>query len=216
MKPKSRKRIKSTYQRRGPFREPRKAILIVCEGTKTEPLYFEYLKRKLRLQPLEMTIEGRGVRTLNLVERAIAVKTKRKESSDTFIDEYDDVFCVSDVEVPREDNTISDAIILAEANKIKVILTNPCFEYWYILHYKKTHRGFDNNGQVIKQFKKHLPDYEKCNTKICEAVYQDTDKAIKHAEELEESVPWSDDLRKHNSSTHVHRLVKLILEISRM
>lgn len=51
-------------------RELRKRFLIVCEGTKTEPRYFESIKRELPRNTVQVEISGEGCHTLTLISRA--------------------------------------------------------------------------------------------------------------------------------------------------
>jgi hypothetical protein len=64
---------RNSQKRRVNFRPKRKYFLIVCEGTKTEPLYFEGLKNDLPqgvLQLFEIDIKGFGQNGKALVHRA--------------------------------------------------------------------------------------------------------------------------------------------------
>jgi len=53
-----------------PYRQVRRRILIVCEGTKTEPLYFEAIRKILPPHIVSISIAGEGANTLSLVQRA--------------------------------------------------------------------------------------------------------------------------------------------------
>ena len=44
---------------------------------------------------------------------------------------------------------------------IVIIVNNPCFEYWLLLHFEATSKFYSSYDELIKQLKKHLPDYEK-------------------------------------------------------
>jgi len=45
--------------------------------------------------------------------------------------------------------------------KIVVIINNPCFEYWLLLHYETTTKYYASYDDLEKQLKKYLSDYEK-------------------------------------------------------
>lgn len=72
-------------------RKIREYILIVCEGIKTEPNYFQALKNTFPKKVLEthiVDIEGTGTSTLKIVETAIELR----EKAETFYGRiYDDV-----------------------------------------------------------------------------------------------------------------------------
>ena len=119
------------YKRREAFKEPRKSILIVCEGEKTEPLYFNAVKQELRLIMVDVEIVGEGAAPITVVDRAIELRAERKHIAKTSLTKvaYEVVYCVIDVEAPKAES-LSRALNKARDNKLEVILSNPCFEYW--------------------------------------------------------------------------------------
>ena len=70
----------------------RQRILIVCEGEKTEPNYFEAIKAVLEKGTAEIHITGEGKNTLSLVEDAIAKRNRKRETDRP----YDQVWVVFD------------------------------------------------------------------------------------------------------------------------
>lgn len=46
-------------------------------------------------------------------------------------------------------------------NRILIIINNPAFEYWHLLHFKQTSKYFETCNDVIKVLKEYLPNYEK-------------------------------------------------------
>lgn len=104
-----------------------KLILIVCEG-QTEKLYFEsfpVLGVKIK------AIDLKGQSKLKLVEST-------KEIIETTDEEYNEFWCVFDMDVKRGadefadfDNAINKALLLG----YKVAYSNDAFEFWFYLHY---------------------------------------------------------------------------------
>lgn len=47
------------------------------------------------------------------------------------------------------------------AENVVVIINNPCFEYWLLLHYETTAKYYASYDDLEKQLKKYLPDYDK-------------------------------------------------------
>ena len=81
-------RAPTSYARRAPEREPYDVVLIVCEGEKTEPYYFEGLRRAWGLSSANIRVRSAGASDpLSLVQFALA----EMRSGD-----YDRVFCVFD------------------------------------------------------------------------------------------------------------------------
>jgi hypothetical protein len=84
-----RRALKATYD----------ILLIVCEGEKTEPIYFNELKKAFRLSNANIKVCGRGFDPLGVV--SFAIETYRKEP------EFDRVYCVFD----RDRHTTYPAVL---------------------------------------------------------------------------------------------------------
>lgn len=52
-------------------------------------------------------------------------------------------------------------IIQQKHKNVTVIINNPCLEYWYLLHYKKTTKHYNTFKELEPELKKHIPDYDK-------------------------------------------------------
>lgn len=108
----------------------RKRILIVCEGEKTEPHYFEALGAELPKHVVELDICGEGFNTLSLVAKAQELRDKRAGGDYPF----DHVWVVFDRDsfAPYH---FDNAIHKAEADHIKCAWSNVAFELWYVFHF---------------------------------------------------------------------------------
>ncbi len=202
------------YKRREAFKEPRKSILIVCEGEKTEPIYFNALKKRLRLIMVDIEIIGEGAAPINVVNRAISLREDRKIIANKSLTkaEYEVIYCVFDVDTHE---TLDQTIDKARGNEICVILSNPCFEYWYILHFRKTSAPFNRSQDAKAALRREHPAYNESDTTIFNVVYPKTSDAIKHSKEvLKEQHNNSEDLSDCNPSTHVHKIVEYLQNMS--
>ena len=86
---------------------------------------------------------------ITIVSRVI---TKKKEMAKLGVP-YEKVWCVVDVEIPPH-RTLDEAWKKASMiDKLELILTNPCMEYWFLLHFKKHIAPFDNNDDVMNALK---------------------------------------------------------------
>lgn len=198
----------------------RETVLIVCEGQKSEPHYFHSLKRELKLHDNEVEVCGKecGSAPISVVEFA-KVKEKIRENKSEHSDQlskYDKIWCVMDVEAPTPHESLDQAIELAVTYGYKVVLSNPCFEYWYLIHFKKTARLMQSNAEVVSLLKDYLTDYSKSDKKVFSKIYPKTDLAIKNITEIIVEKCYSEDLKDSNPSTHVHKLVKYLREIASM
>ncbi|MFD9287326.1 RloB family protein [Streptomyces sp. NPDC060030] len=117
-------------------RQEQRRYLIYCEGECTEVQYFQGLKNELRALPVSIRMGGEHGEPTSLVRAAIAHKKRAPRSPEDRRTEYDEVWCVIDVEAPRPHAGLEEALALARREGIEVVLTNPCFELWILLHFR--------------------------------------------------------------------------------
>jgi len=188
-------------------REPYDIVLIVCEGEKTEPLYFDALKSELRLSNANIRICGKecGSAPESVVEYALQ-EFKRDPI-------YDRVYCVFDKDRHPTYSTALDRIRskrLPGKAIIEAITSVPCFEFWLLLHFEDTARPYSAVGgnsagdQIVRDLKQYMPSYEKGDGDAFELTYPLVEEAIKRAERLEKR---QTEAQTDNPSTQVHHLV---------
>ncbi len=132
-------------------------LLIVCEGAKTEPVYFEDLKRLWKLQAAQVFVSGSGGASdpLSVVKQAVRLREKRKDNAERGgPPRYDQVWCVVDRDQHKK---LPKAVDLAKAENIRLVLSTPCFEFWYLLHFAYTAKPFGNCRELIRDLRNHLP-----------------------------------------------------------
>ena len=201
------KRFERKEQRRKiNFREQRIYFLIVCEGTKTEPKYFESFKTILSPYTLDIETIGTAKNTLGVVETAI----QRRNVSNK---KYDSIWAVFDRDSFSERN-FNNAIKKATANGIKCAWSNESFELWYILHFQYVDTGISRKAYhryITSQLGKHLPTfrYRKNNPEMYAllAKYGSQKQAVKWAKKLEKQYTGN-DFAQHNPCTRVYALVE--------
>jgi len=195
------------------FIEQRKHYLIVCEGKKTEPAYFEYIQNMLP-KSLLTTIEvrGEGDNTVNVVKKAIALREERKRSK---APNYDEVWAVYD----KDDfpaSRYNDAVRLSEKEGIKSGHSNQSFELWYILHFRKLQSALHRKDYIrILSDEILKTKYKKNDPKVAEFMFTKgkVRQAIKWAAELDES--WKEKRKSPADScphTRVYALVEELLK----
>lgn len=198
-------------KRRKPSIEPLKRILIICEGQKTEPSYFNGLRVSERARTVYLEIDDTGGVPKTLVERAADIKKSLRRSARKSGDsnsQYDEVWCVFDVD---EHPNLHDALQQAKANDIKLAVSNPCFELWLVLHFQEQRASIERHS-VQRMWREHMPSYVK--TVDFGAIAAFVGAAIQRAEDLDK---WQADRGNSgaNPSTSVHKLVQVIRENSR-
>ncbi|GAJ11204.1 unnamed protein product, partial [marine sediment metagenome] len=84
---------------------------------------------------VDVEIVGEGAAPITVVNSAIKLREERKQIASKSLTkaEYEVIYCVFDVEAPTPHESLANAVSKAKDNKLEVILSNPCFEYWYIL-----------------------------------------------------------------------------------
>ncbi|MFI1018100.1 RloB family protein [Streptomyces sp. NPDC020965] len=116
-------------------RPEQRRFLLYCEGERTEDQYFRGLRGELRGLPVLICLGGTHGEPKSLVRAAIAHKQRASTSAVDRHTAYDEVWCVLDVEAPVPHSSLDEALGLAERHGIGVVLTNPCFELWILLHF---------------------------------------------------------------------------------
>jgi len=200
-----------SLKRPDPRRQPRKSMLIVCEGQETEPRYFTSLKAMYKLKLVEIEIIGKGETPITVVNRALTMQEEREKDAekDGFFtgSKFDEVWCVFDREGNHQSPSFHQAVNKALANKLELAISNPSFEFWFIIHFEQTTKPFQNASDVIPHLKKHIPNYQK-NLEVCNKIFHLTEDAIKHSEWILNSHKENSAESYPNPSTEVHMLVK--------
>ena len=173
------------YRRRGPSLKPRRTYLIVTEGKKTEPSYFEALKRRLHLSNVEVHVRHpEATDPKSLTDEAIRLdQRRRREAKQDYGVRYDEVWVVYDLEKPNGDRRRlhKEQQSRQKAQGISVAVSDPSFEFWYLLHFESTTGSLADGKSGIKRLKRHWPEYEKASV-ISEAILARTADAIVHAD----------------------------------
>ncbi len=178
--------------------KPQPAILILCEGEKTEPGYFKSFK----LASVNVQVLGCGFNTYSLVDKARQIQEKAKKRNAA----YDQLWCVFDKDDFRLDQ-VNAAFVLAKKEKIKVAFSNEAFELWYLLHF-----NYYDTAMSRTQYKAKLSGlmdktYKKNSTSIFDELRDKQADAIRNAEKLLSRYTPKNPGRD-NPSTTVHLLVK--------
>lgn len=209
-------RNKADLRRRKARRDPYDRVLIVCEGSKTEPNYLRDLRDCLKLVSANIEIDGScGSSPISVYEYAkLRYREEKKETIP-----YDKVFCVFDKDTHAGAYDKAKAKIQASrpAGVFTAITSIPCFEYFLLLHFEYTTKPFIATGNksvcdcVVQDLRKHIPDYEKGSNGLFEATYDKLETALGRCKKAE-----SDALNAgtDNPTTHMHELVEYLKELS--
>ena len=202
----SRKKPKDSLSRNSKHLKQYLNILIVCEGEVTEPNYFKNLVKKYRINAANVHIVGEcGSAPMSVYSEAVKLYENSKMKDEI---EYDKVFCVFDKD---QHPTYQAAIESIRQKKcFEAILSEPCFEVWYLFHFTASTRPFDKKGsktasqQVKTEANKLLKKYGK-NENDISILHEHITTAIKNAKQVEK-------MGIRNPYTNVYMLVEEILE----
>lgn len=211
-----RRHSRDRFARREDVKASYEVVLVVCEGKKTEPRYFEGLRKAYLLSSANVTVvpsdEAGGNDPLGLVRYAIRKLDKASA-------ELDHVYCVFD----RDGHANYDeACQLARdsefgiANRLHVIPSWPCFELWVLLHYEYTTTPFNAAGgksacaRVIDRIRTHCAAYEKGFKGVFEELFPRTNTALTNGRNLRAHNRATGSI---NPATAVHRLVEKLRDL---
>jgi hypothetical protein len=147
-------------ERRRAFQDPLPLILVVCEGKITEPQYIEGFRASHGTTTVQVKVHSPGGDPKALVERAIELRDDasgraRREGDDNLM--YDEVWCVFDVDTHER---FEAARAKAQAEAIRLAVSNPCFELWLLIHFV-AHNAHVSADQARRLLRKHVPNYNK-------------------------------------------------------
>lgn len=184
----------------------RRYFLIVSEGTRTEPIYFEYWADLLPRNLLRtIDVKGVGDNTVNVVKKAIELRDRRK--ANTKLPDYDEVWAVYDKDdFPAEH--YHSAIALATKEGIESGHSNQSFELWYVLHFQFLQNALHRSDYIKILTKQFGFKYTKNSKRVVAHLMKNgnLDQAIKWAKELEE---MHDEVAESSScpSTRIYELI---------
>ena len=194
----------SLRSRKEGIRKTLSTLYIVCEGEKTERLYFDNYKTSInvKVRPIKCS----NTDAIGIVKFAINI-IKRGHYS---IKDNDKIICVFDRDA-NDEVDLAKAFKSARENKIKMCLSNPFFELWFLLHHEYDDQPFTKE-KLESRLEKYIPNYKK-NQNYYEELLSKMDYAIKNADKLNgyhSSNDVSLESVKSNPSTQVHEVIALI------
>lgn len=194
-------------------RKSKRVILVAYEGdNKTEKNYLNNFKGREKNYIIK-PVPGNETDPVNLVKQTI-VKVKELGLD---LNEDDMAYCIFDTDINPEKNIqISNAINLAKEKKIIPIISSPCVELWFLLHYEFSTATISNDD-VIDKLRKHYPKYQK-NCDIYPEINDRVNKAILNAKKLENyQLQNNKQLQtvEANPYTEMYKIVEELQKINR-
>ena len=170
----------------------RKIALVICEG-ETEVCYINLLKSWYK-SPIRIVshIEGTKI-TPSLVEkRTKELKISQGDKVHTFL--------MYDMDVQAINEKLQKC-------KAEMLLSNPCFEIWLLLHAKDQKAAIETDA-LIKELKKSAPVWKNYS----KSAFTDTQKAFLNDNTYLAVVRAKGLKEFQNPSTGIYRLIELLKE----
>ena len=213
-------KLQEDVSRRKASRASYDKVLIVCEGGKTEPLYFAEVKDHYEINSANICITGEcGSDPVSVVTHALQLYQNEKVKGVNF----DRVYCVFDQDSynlpPNKYQQALDKIAGAKPkNTFFAITSVPCFEYWLLLHFDYKSAPFSSVGgvsvgaAVLNQLQCYWPEYKKALRGTFASRLLELEFAIANATR---SLGESQRIHTDNPSTHIHELVCYLKDIKK-
>ena len=171
----------------------RKIALVICEG-ETEVCYINLLKKWYK-SPIRIVshIEGTKI-TPSLVE---------KRTKELKISQWDKVhtFLMYDMDVQAINEKLRKC-------KAEMLLSNPCFEIWLLLHAKDQRTAIETDA-LIKELKKSAPIWKNYS----KSAFTDTQKSFLN-DKTDIAVARAKNLRDfHNPSTGIYKFIIFLKDV---
>jgi hypothetical protein len=166
----------------------RPTFFVFCEG-KTEEKYIRYLRSYYRL-PIEINAKIAG----NRITSKYIMNYKKKWDSHA----NDKTFLIYDGDIEEISCKLEE--IKREIKNIIVLLSIPCFELWFLLHFSEQ-RADLTSVECIAHLKKNIENYQKghLDEKLKAHLSEYQSDAIARAKSL---------LTSANPSTSVYKLIE--------
>ena len=95
-------------------------------------------------------------------------------------------FCFMDLDCSREkEKQLREAAALALQKGIHLVVSNPCFELWFMCHFTESPRHYAQSRDLLKDISTYINGYGKSRTGIYAMIRHRLDYAIRSAELLE-------------------------------
>lgn len=192
-------RTASSFARKESRLKAQARVLILCEDKKSSRQYLEDAARYFRAYADIKFAHCGKTDPKGIVQEAVKQKYK-----------YDEVYCAIDRDSHENFN---DAIRLAGEKSIDVVVSYPCYEFWLLLHFRRTRKPYAATNRnspcdsVINDLRKEdgMARYAKGDARdLFRSLIDKLDTARKHAKEtLSAAIREAED----NPSTRIHELI---------
>lgn len=198
-------------KKRNSFKRKRKSIILVAtEGNnKTEK---QYLQGFRNLDKRIVFAKGNYTDPENMMANLRSEYDKLELSQE----DGDIGYCIVDMDVSeKQEKAIAKADKKADSQKLKVIVSNPSIEVWFLCHFRYTSKQFASAADVIKELKKDYPEYDKSSPDVFDKLKEKIDVARENAILLEQNAVangFKPHIKGFLPSTELYKVVDTLLK----
>lgn len=165
--------------------------LIITEGTKTEPMYFDGLKKAVNQKysgRIEILGLGEGANTLTILETAEKVQLRSGGK-------YRHIWIVYDKDDFSEDDfdnaffRCQELSNSTDSDTYHALWSSECIELWFLLHFEYLQSNLHRDRYYPKLTKYLGTNYKKNSSNMFEVLYPQLDEAIRNAKRLLQNYP---------------------------
>ncbi len=201
--------------------EKEKIIVLAFEGNDTERIYFEELKESVKFNDelIYLHLLKRAKSDTNSAPKHVFNKLKREAKNEYNFAKNDELWMIIDTDRWRNIPEIMQAC--NDLKNMFVAVSNPCFEFWLLLHIKNIDECSEKELDLILKNKKVtskkrylevkiadiLGSYNKTNPKP-ERFLPFIDKAIVQAKKLDNP----QETYPNKLGSHIYKLIEKIIK----
>ena len=178
------------------------------KGKRLNPTIFNECIQRYKLNTANVEVDGTcGSSPKSVYERAVELWDAELNRGDP----YDRVYCVFDRDTHETYNeTVARISEMNPKDTFYAAVSVPCFEYWLLLHFRYTTRPYaatgklSAGGEVLRELKAVMPEYEKGNNDTFFSLHRDIGFAKANAAR---SLNYANNNHTDNPSTRIHELI---------
>ena len=160
-------------------KNPRPVLLIVSEGDNvTESQYFRSFQKQNSAYTIRMVI----AKHITNPEGMLSALQKKWRELELDERKGDAAYIVLDLDC-NENKAKIIKLLSQKSKNIRFVVSNPCFEVWFLLHFRYSTKSYINSDAAISELREYVPEYEK-RTDVFPIIFENTDVAVKHTEQL--------------------------------
>lgn len=169
----------SEKKRDSSVKKPKPLLLLIVEGRNvTETQYFRQFQRQYSSFNIKILTPGSATDPAKMME-TLERYWKQYDMSDA---RGDHGYVVLDLDCNEKKAHLIEK--LGSSSKIaRFIVSNPCFEVWFVLHYHYSTHVYSDGNEVVKDLRRFIPDYQK-NTEVTSKLNGMLDTAMENARKL--------------------------------